>query len=398
MKLKILKFINENDDWEKILTSSPYNLTIKRKGEYILIKYSQIFSDFTEPMVREARGLIIKRVGHKYKVVCMPFTKFFNVGDPNAKSDIKKLCHRKKWYVEEKIDGSLTKAFYDDGSWHIATNGTPCAFDAPLQFPMNGLNNYGDLFGYASKGKIDYDKLDKQYTYMFELVGLENKVIVPYTTEDVCYLGKRNNYTLIETPYFKDDCIGVERCKRPKCWIVDIKGSPKKALEELKQQVNSLTKECENFEGYVVSDESLKTRIKMKSNQYMELSSQKGEGVFSPKKILLMILDQKDDDLLSLFPEYKPQFDTVRNLFCVWLEKVKDDLRYMSSHSWEDQKSFAEWAKGTTCQSITFSAYKSKEDWSGEWLEGQIKNMQISSLLKHLGLKETPIDIEGGEK
>lgn len=770
MKLRILKFINTNDDWEKILTSSPYNLTIKRKGEYILIKYSQIFSDFKEPMVREARGLIIKRVGRKYKVVCMPFTKFFNVGDPNAKPDIKKLCHRKRWCVEEKIDGcfpyntlvtledgssipigqivnqqmnvkvlsynmqtnkieskrvigwnkknseekewlcitcdkaskkidakkvssvelqltknhkvfvedvnhniveksadelvvgdkiynhitslssiqeqvilggilgdssfrhynnkeysngiimrhslkqkdyvkyknkllgklaihykeyeaqnsyekekaeawtysnqaiskiyqlctkdnhkhitkewleklnwlgiaiwymddgslnvgtknpsiyfhtegyskeenetiinffshigikaylrhyktyyfvaistndsnkiweniktfipdnmqyklpleyqgcfeniiddeelsyelnscvitkieqkcnpvkmnggckkfdlqiednsnyfadgilvhnSLIKAFYDDGSWHIATNGTPCVFDASLQFPMNGLSNYGDLFNYASKGKIDYGKLDKQYTYMFELVGLENKVIVPYATEDIYYLGKRNNYTLIEAPYFKDDCVGVERCKRPKCWVVDAKGNPKKALEKLKQQVNSLTKECENFEGYVVSDESLKTRIKMKSNQYMELSSQKGEGVFSTKKILLMILDQKDDDLLSLFPEYKPQFDTVRNLFCVWLEKVKGDLRYMSSHNWEDQKSFAEWAKGTTCPPITFSSYRNKEDWSGEWLEGQVRSMQISSLLKYLGLKETPIDIEGGEK
>lgn len=388
LKFEILRFINSNQNWRNILSAPPYNLSFRDFDGYTLVKYNQLFSDFKEPMVKEARGFIMKKEGHKYVLVCVPFTKFFCVGDPNAKNDLKKLYHRKEWYVEEKIDGSLIKVFYDNGSWHIATSGTPCAFDAPLQFPMNGLNNYGELFNYASEGKIEYDKLDKRYTYMFELVGLENKVIVPYETEDIYYLGRRDNQTLLEMPYFEDDCVGVEKCKRPKCKIIKIDKNPKKTMRELQQEVDGFTKEHEHFEGYVISDKSLKTRVKMKSSQYMELFFQKGNGIFSLRKILLMILDQKDDDVLSSFPEYKSQFDEVRNALCVWLEKVKNNLRYMDAHIWDNQKQFAEWAKGTTYPPIIFSAYKNKDAWSGEWLEKQVRNIQPSNLIKYIGLEE----------
>ena len=387
-KLKVVRFINTHPNWRAILSSSPYNLMFRDFDGYTLIKYNQLFSDFKEPMVREARGFIIKKEGHKYKLVCMPFTKFFCVGDPNAKNDLRKLYHRKEWYIEEKIDGSLIKLWYDDDRWHISTSGTIHAKNAPVQFEMKDITNYEELFLYASKGKIDWDRLDKHYTYLFELVGLENKVIVPYEIEDVYYLGRRNNYTLKETPYFEDECIGVEKCKRPKCRIVKVNKNPKKVMKELQKEVNSFTKEHEHFEGYVISDRSLKTRVKMKSTQYMELFFQKGNGIFSPRKILLMILDQKDDDVLSSFPEYRPQFDEVRRAFCVWLEAVKNDLRDMDARNWDDRKKFAEWAKGTTCPSIVFNAFNNEERFDGDWLEKQVRGIQISKLAVQIGIKE----------
>lgn len=391
-KLKVVRFINTHPNWRAILSSSPYNLIIKDLGDCTLIKYNQLFSDFKEPMVREARGFIIKKEGHKYKLVCMPFTKFFCVGDPNAKNDLRKLYHRKEWYIEEKIDGSLIKLWYDDDRWHISTSGTIHAKNAPVQFEMKDITNYEELFLYASKGKIDWDRLDKHYTYLFELVGLENKVIVPYEIEDVYYLGRRNNYTLRETPYFEDECIGVERCKRPKCKIIKVNKNPKKAMKQLQDEVDNFTKEHEHFEGYVISDKSLKTRVKMKSTQYMELFFQKGNGIFSPRKILLMILDQKDDDVLSSFPEYRPKFDMVRRALCIWLENVKNDLRYMDTHTWEDKKSFAEWAKTTTNASIIFAAY-GQDYWAEGWLEDKVRSIQIDNLVKYIGIEERKDDI-----
>ena len=222
LKLKILRFINSNPNWRTILSSSPYNLIIKDLGDCTLIKYNQLFSDFKEQMVREARGIIVQKKGHKYRLVRIAFTKFFCAGDPNAKRDLYKLAHRKQWFVEEKIDGSLITLAWWDNKWHISTSGTIDAEKADVQFEMNGITNYKELFLYASKDKIDYDRLDKRYTYMFELIGLENKVIVPYEKEDVYYLGRRDNYTLLEMPYFDDDCAGVEKCKRPKCRIVKV--------------------------------------------------------------------------------------------------------------------------------------------------------------------------------
>lgn len=390
-KLKVIRFINTHPNWRAILSAPPYNLMFRDFDGYTLIKYNQLFSDFKEPMVREARGFIIKKEGHKYKLVCMPFTKFFCVGDPNAKNDLRKLYHRKEWYIEEKIDGSLIKLFYDNGKWNVSTSGTINAKDAEVQFKMKDINNFKELFDYASKDKINYDRLDKQYTYMFELVSLENKVIVPYEIEDVYYLGRRNNYTLRETPYFEDECIGVEKCKRPKCRIVKVNKNPKKVMKELQKEVNSFTKEHEHFEGYVISDRSLKTRVKMKSTQYMELFFQKGNGIFSPRKILLMILDQKDDDVLSSFPEYRPKFDMVRRALCIWLENVKNDLKYMDTHTWEDKKSFAEWAKTTTNASIIFAAY-GQDYWAEGWLEDKVRRIQIDNLVKHIGIEERKED------
>ena len=393
LKLKILRFINSNHNWRAILSAPPYNLMFRDFDGYTLIKYNQLFSDFKEPMVREARGFIIKKEGYKYVPVCVPFTKFFCVGDPNAKNDLYKLYHRKQWHVEEKIDGSLIKLWYDDDRWHISTSGTIHAKNAPVQFEMKDITNYEELFLYASKGKIDWDRLDKHYTYLFELVGLENKVIVPYEVEDVYYLGRRNNYTFYEVPYMKDDCVGVEKCKRPKYKVIDVVDNPKKMMKQLQQEVDNLTKEDEHFEGYVVSDESLKTRVKMKSSKYMELFFQKGNGIFTPRKILLMILDQKDDDVISSFPEYKPQFDTVRRALCEWLENVKSDLRYMDNTTWETKKDFAEWAKQTTNSMITFAAYN-QDYWADGWLEDKVRSIQIDNLVKYIGIEERKDEID----
>ena len=386
-KLKVVRFINTHPNWRAILSAPPYNLMFRDFDGYTLIKYNQLFSDFKEPMVREARGIIIQKKGRKYRLVRIAFTKFFCVGDPNAKRDLYKLAHRKQWFVEEKIDGSLITLAWWDNKWHISTSGSIDAYKAPLSFSNGDIQNFGRLFEYASKDKIDYDRLDKRYTYMFELVGLENKVIVPYEKEDVYYLGRRDNYTLLEIPYFDDDCAGVEKCKRPKCRIVKVNKNPKKAMKELQKEVNSFTKEHEHFEGYVISDRSLKTRVKMKSTQYMELFFQKGNGIFSPRKILLMILDQKDDDVLSSFPEYRPKFDMVRRALCIWLENVKNDLRYMDTHTWEDKKSFAEWAKTTTNASIIFAAY-GQDYWADGWLEDKVRKIRIENLTKYIGVEE----------
>ena len=387
MKFKILRFINSNPNWRTILSSSPYNLIIKDLGDCTLIKYNQLFSDFKEPMVREARGIIIQKKGRKYRLVRIAFTKFFCVGDPNAKRDLYKLAHRKQWFVEEKIDGSLITLAWWDNKWHVSTSGNIDAYKAPLSFANGDIQNFGKLFEYASKGKIDYKQLNKRYTYMFELVGLENKVVVPYEVEDIYYLGRRNNNTLLEVPYFKDNCAGVEDCKRPKCRVVDISKNPKKIIKELQREVNSFTKDQEHFEGYVISDSSLKTRVKMKSSKYLELSSQKGDGVFSARKILLMIKDHKDDDVLSSFPEYKPQFDDIRNKLSNWMIELKNDIDEMKSLKFESRKDLAMWAKEKSFSSILFAAYNT-ENSDMDWIEKEVYKIKIDNLLMYIGVRK----------
>ena len=55
--MKVLEFMNSHSDWEELLTGAPYNLMIKRDGDYIMLSYSQINSDFNEQICREAPSL-----------------------------------------------------------------------------------------------------------------------------------------------------------------------------------------------------------------------------------------------------------------------------------------------------------------------------------------------------
>ena len=373
---------DSNKIWENIKTFIPDSMQYKLPLEYQGY-FENIIDD--EELSYELNSCVITKIEQKCNPVKM---------NGGCKKFDLQIEDNSNYFADGiLVHNSLIKLWHDDDKWHISTSGTIQAKDAPIQFEMKNITNYEELFLYASKDKIDWDRLDKHYTYLFELVGLENKVIVPYEVEDIYYLGRRNNYTFYEVPYIKDDCVGVEKCKRPKYKAIDVEDNPKKMMKQLQQEVDNLTKDDEHFEGYVVSDGGLKTRVKMKSSKYMELFFQKGNGIFTPRKILLMILDQKDDDVISSFPEYKPQFDTVRRALCEWLENVKSDLRYMDNTTWETKKDFAEWAKQTTNSAITFAAYN-QDYWREGWLEDKVRSIQIDNLVKYIGIEERKDDID----
>ena len=57
MKFKVIDFINENYNWKEILTEKPYSIKIKEDGDFLLLKYDQLESDFNLEIVRELEVL-----------------------------------------------------------------------------------------------------------------------------------------------------------------------------------------------------------------------------------------------------------------------------------------------------------------------------------------------------
>ena len=51
--MEVLKLMNTTPLWRDVLSADPYNITIKEDGEFVLLKYSQIDSDFNLPIVHE---------------------------------------------------------------------------------------------------------------------------------------------------------------------------------------------------------------------------------------------------------------------------------------------------------------------------------------------------------
>ena len=88
------------NDWEERLKRD-YGLRIKSDGEYTVFNYN-INCDFKDPIVQEARGIILDTV--RLEVVCWPFRKFGNYNEGYA-DEIDWSTAR----VQEKVDGSIIK-------------------------------------------------------------------------------------------------------------------------------------------------------------------------------------------------------------------------------------------------------------------------------------------------
>ena len=82
--MKVLDYMRNNKDWRTSLKEKPYCLKIEENDGLILLKYNQYDSDFSNPLVQECRGIIIREYNDDYQIVCYPFAKFFNYGEENC--------------------------------------------------------------------------------------------------------------------------------------------------------------------------------------------------------------------------------------------------------------------------------------------------------------------------
>jgi hypothetical protein len=128
---------------------------------------------------------------------------------------------------------------------------------------------------------VDFDKLDQDYTYMFELVSPWTQVVVKYPMPHLYHIGTRSNITGTET--MAD--IGVEQPERIRI------GSLELAIGnvELMNPGDVVTEE-----GYVVVDRNWH-RIKVKSPRYLIVHSLLGNHIHSKKRVVHNLIINKVD-------------------------------------------------------------------------------------------------------
>ena len=296
-QLKLIEFIKDHNNWEELLQQEPYCLKIKRDNNYIIFNYNQIMSDFSNSIVKEARGIILE--DKTYKVVCFPFMKFFNVQEPNA-SQIDWESAR----VQEKIDGSLIKIWWDNNCWNVSTNGCINAFECELPNDLI-YKNYGELFMSALKDKDLFFQGNHDYTYMFELVSPYNKIVIDYPEPKIYHIGTRDNKTYKEL----DIDIGIEK---PKQYNLKTEQEVKSAAEKLPY----------NEEGYVVVDKYW-NRVKIKSPAYVNAHKLVNNHVINKERVLDLIRANEQEEFLSYFPEYRENFNNIEKELEIWKEYLE---------------------------------------------------------------------------
>lgn len=304
--LELRDFILSHENWEELLTTDPYNLKISRDGDYIMFKYNQISSDFTIPLVREARGIIFRE--SDWGCVCEKFTKFGNYGES--------YCPDIDWAtasVQEKVDGSLIGMFYDNG-WHICTNGTIDAFKAELndvKYPT-----FGALVEDAmpiSWGEWE-ETADQKCTYMFELVSPYNRVVIPYEETKLYFLGMRDMEDGKEwNPEDSDMSYVFEMPKR----------YPLHSLEDVQKAANALPWD---EEGYVVCDAKF-NRVKIKSSAYILAHYARNNGVVNTERLVQIVLDGEQEEFLTYASDYTDELKKVGKAMYEIGYKAFDKLR-----------------------------------------------------------------------
>jgi T4 RnlA family RNA ligase len=318
----LLDYIRNHIEWRKELVEKPYCISIKDDGPYTLFGYNMIDSDFKLPIVQVCRGIILKNCDSSDPIiVCQAFNKFFNYNEPNA--------HSIDWNtarIQEKIDGSIIKVWFDDGAWHVSTNGVIDAHNAGLQVPQDGLISYYDLFSLAAiNAGLDYNKLRANNTWIFELVSPWNRIVVPYKETTIYHIGARYNLTGLEF----DEDIGIQK---PHVY----------SFASWEDMVKTTAELPFDREGYVVVDNNW-SRVKVKSLAYLQAHHIKNNGNINPDRVLELIRSGNDTEFVEYFPEYKEHFDKIRVKYRESLDYINKVLYNITGMRGGNRKDFAMW-------------------------------------------------------
>jgi RNA ligase len=201
------------------------------------VQYEGLWDDIT----LMCRGLVTNSEG---VIVARPFRKFFNIEEGRH-------TPTEQFNVYEKMDGSLGILFFYNDVWVLATRGSFTSDQAVKGFEM--LNNY------------EYEKLHKDYTYLFEIIYEENRIVVKYSFEDLVLLG------MIETKTgYEVDLYGEGNDIRLKNLISNIGIKVVRKYDGIKDY--SLLKGMigDDEEGFVVQF-SNGDRMKVKGEEYLRL-------------------------------------------------------------------------------------------------------------------------------
>lgn len=204
-----------------------------------------------DEVTKDCRGLVLDSEGN---VIAKPFPKFFNyeelVGNKWKHSEIP----NEPFEVFEKMDGSLGILFNYEGEWIMATRGSFVSEQA--------------IKGMELLRKYKYERLIKGFTYLFEIIYSENRIVCDYDFEDLILLAVIDNKDGYELQIHNDD-IHIEGIRFRNLYNnlglkVVKKYDGVKDFNTLKNSISN------NQEGYVVRFKN-GMRMKIKGDEYVRL-------------------------------------------------------------------------------------------------------------------------------
>ena len=333
----LCRFIHEHTDWKDLLKKK--NIAIKESPDRLAIFNYGTDCDFSDPVVQESRGIIINL--NALDVVCWPFRKFGNYSEEYA-DNIDWPTAR----VQEKVDGSIVKLWYNHEKkrWQWSTNSVIDAEEASV---MDSSVSFMSLISRAENyKKIPFCSLNKNNTYIFELVAPEQKIVILYPYPLLYHIGTRSNVTGEE---YNED-IGI---KKPLEYSL-------RSLNECVAAANKLNNGDQNIkkEGFVVVDGNW-NRIKVKSPEYVYAHRVATLHVYTKKRLLPVVRtgNKAVEELLSKCPDsevfvrfYQWQYAELKRNIQIAVSKARAMYEELNN----ERKAIAEYLKNEPLRSFCF--------------------------------------------
>lgn len=271
------------------------------------------FNGLWDDITRTARGLVVDSSG---EVHALPFPKFFNLEqtDPETIKGLKNV----EFEVFEKMDGFLGIGFMYEDEFIISSRGS---------FESRPCEKANEIW---RKKYAPYIKPVKGFTYIFEIIYKEDKIVVDYDFEDLILLGIRAN-TGEEVAYenYRYSFTGLQVASAMMPIVKRYTGFEDfTSIREAFPERNDGT-----YEGFVVRFKEPYDgfRIKLKYSEYFRLSKVL-TGV-STKSIWEFLKDGKDfTEMLELVPDefynwVKDEREKLENKFVLKSETAVEIFR-----------------------------------------------------------------------
>lgn len=312
MKNTLDKYVEEGLLYCQVHPTLPliiYNYTDK-------VQWENLWDDVT----LMSRGLIIDDLGN---IVARPFKKFFNLSEG-------KTVTTDDYEIFEKYDGSLGILFFYGGNWILASRGSFTSEQA-----IKGKE--------ILDSSCNYNLLDKNNTYCFEIIYRENKIVVDYGDTEECILtAVFNTQTGEEQDIYK--------------WELPTASSynfetPISKLHEVIRDID---------EGYVIRF-SNGERCKIKGAEYLRLHKMMSEmsttAVWDCLKngdSILTLLEGYPDEWYNVVKDYENELKTA---FEIKLKVINEEF-----YSIVDRKWFAEQVVDNENKHFLFTRFNSYSD------------------------------------
>ena len=231
---KLNKYYEDGLLYKQVHPTLP--LTIWNYSESV--QYGNLWDEVT----LQTRGLVTDSEGN---VVALSFTKFFNIEE-------NKHTPTEHFDVYEKMDGSLGILFNYKGEWILATRGS--------------FTSDQSVKGTELLQKYDYNRLNPDYTYLFEIIYPENRIVCTYDFEDLVLLGMIHTQSGYEVNIHSgnDEDIRFKNLLNNLGFNIVKKYDGISNYTDLKQSI------ADNKEGFVVRF-SNGDRMKIKGEEYLRL-------------------------------------------------------------------------------------------------------------------------------